>query len=73
MSVWDKLFESITSSDFYIVLFAIGELVCLGLSVFFAVSVKKRIEEWKGKRNVEFSHYLFEVLNRLLYVLLQFR
>ncbi len=63
MSVWDKLFESITTSDFYIVLFAIGELVFLGLSVFFAVSVKKRIEQWKSQRNIEFSHYLFEVLN----------
>lgn len=63
MSVADKLFESITSSDFYIVLFAIGELVLLALSIFFAISVKKRIEEWRKERNVEFSHYLCEVLS----------
>lgn len=63
MSVWDKLFESITSSDLYIVIFAIIELVLLGLSVFFAYSVKVRIEQWKRVRNEEFSHYLFAVLN----------
>ncbi len=58
MSVGQKLFESITSSDWYIGVAAIIELMLLGICLFFAFSVKKRIEEWRSQPNEPFTHYL---------------
>lgn len=59
-----KLRESILGNDFIILMFAILEVVFLIVVLTLSRAIKKRVQEWKKNKNVQFSKFLLNGTSR---------
>lgn len=59
-----KLRESILGNDFIILMVAILEVVFLIVVLTLSRAIKKRVQEWKKNKNVQFSKFLLKGTSR---------